>query len=117
AAQYLVITAPVLLLTQVVVIYEASLRALGQTTLPLVAGVISAIANILLNYVLIYGHWGFPALGVAGAAWGTLIARALQLAVVLVWLYGRKHGFALDLAALRMGMDKVQISRYLAFAL
>src|SRR5690606_36590037 len=52
AAQYLVITAPVLLLTQVVVIYESSLRALGQTTLPLVAGVIPAIANILLNYVL-----------------------------------------------------------------
>lgn len=117
AAQYLVITAPVLLLTQAIVIYEASLRALGQTGMPLVAGVISASVNVLLNYLLIFGHWGFPALGVAGAAWGTLIARVLQLIVILVWLYGRRHGFALGMTALRMGMDKEQIRRYLAFAL
>jgi putative MATE family efflux protein len=117
AAQYLMITAPVLLLTQFIVIYEASLRALGQTTMPLVAGVISALTNILLNYVLIYGHWGFPALGVAGAAWGTLIARVVQMIVMFAWLYARKHGFALGINALRMGMDKVQIKRYVAFAL
>lgn len=117
AAQYLTITAPVLLLTQFIVIYEASLRALGNTAMPLAAGVISAVANILLNYALIFGHWGFPALGVAGAAWGTLLARALQLLVILAWLYWRRHGYALGVSALRMGMDKEQIARYLAFSL
>src|SRR5690606_30564995 len=66
AAQYLVITAPVLLLTQVIVVYEASLRALGQTAMPLVAGVFSAVVNAVMNYALIFGHWGFPELGVAG---------------------------------------------------
>lgn len=55
-AQYLQITAPVLLLTQIIVIYEASLRALGNTTMPLAAGVIAALVNITLNYVLIFGH-------------------------------------------------------------
>lgn len=116
-AQYLMISAPALLLTQIIVIYEASLRSLGQTGMPLVAGLIAAIVNVLLNYALIYGNWGFPALGVAGAAIGTVIARAIQLCVVLGWVYGRKHGFALDSAALRMGMDGVQIRRYVAFAL
>jgi putative MATE family efflux protein len=117
AAQFLVITAPVLLLTQIIVIMEASLRPLGQTTMPLIAGVIAAVINVLLNYALITGNWGCPALGVAGAAWATLTARAVQLLVVLGYLYAKRHGFALGLGQLRQGFDGQQISRYLAFAL
>lgn len=117
AAQYLRITAPVLLLSQVIVVYEASLRALGNTAMPLAAGVVAGVTNILLNYALIFGHWGFPALGVAGAAWGTLIARVMQLLVIMGWLYARRHGFALSWSALRLGVDREQISRYLAFSL
>nr|WP_052417546.1 MATE family efflux transporter [Cellvibrio mixtus] len=117
AAQFLIITAPVLLLTQWIVIYEASLRALGSTTMPLVAGVFAAALNIVGNYALIEGNWGFPALGVAGAAWATLSARILQLLIVVGWVYARKHGFALSLAQLRMGLDKTQINRYLAFSM
>ena len=117
AAQFLVITAPVLLLTQIIVIIEASLRALGQTTMPLIAGIIAAITNVTLNYALITGNWGFPALGVAGAAWGTLIARFVQLAFMLTYVYATKHGFALKLKQLVLGIDPVQIKRYLAFAL
>jgi putative MATE family efflux protein len=117
AAQYLIITAPALLFTQWIVIYEASLRALGNTTMPLIAGVFAAALNIAGNYALIGGNWGFPALGVAGAAWATLGARALQLLIVVGWVYAKKHGFALNLAQLKMGLDKTQINRYLAFSL
>lgn len=116
-AQYLQITAPVLLLTQIIVIYEASLRALGNTTMPLAAGVIAALVNITLNYALIFGHWGFPELGVAGAAWATLAARILQLMFMLGWIYASKHGFALTFAQLRAGIDKAHVLRYSAFAL
>lgn len=117
AAQYLIITAPALLFTQWIVIYEASLRALGNTTMPLVAGVFAAALNIAGNYALIGGNWGFPALGVAGAAWATLGARALQLLIVVGWIYAKKHGFALSFTQLKMGLDKTQIHRYLAFSL
>lgn len=117
AAQYLQITAPVLLLTQVIVIFEASLRALGNTAMPLAAGIVAAVVNIGLNYVLIFGHWGFPALGVAGAAWATLAARVMQLGFMLGWLYLTRHGFALSFAQLRGGIDKEHILRYSAFAL
>lgn len=117
AAQFLIITAPVLLLTQWIVIYEASLRALGSTTMPLIAGVTAAIINIVINYALINGNWGFPALGVAGAAWGTLIARIFQLFIIVGWIYGKKHGFGLSFAQIKHGLDKVQIHRYLAFSL
>ncbi|MET0356901.1 MAG: MATE family efflux transporter [Cellvibrio sp.] len=116
-AQFLVITAPVLLLTQIIVIIEASLRALGQTTMPLIAGIIAAVVNVTLNYALITGNWGFPALGVAGAAWGTLIARSVQLIFMLAYVYGTKHGFALKLKQFAQGIDPVQIKRYLAFAM
>lgn len=117
AAQYLIITAPALLFTQWIVIYEASLRALGSTTMPLVAGVFAATLNIIGNYALIGGNWGFPELGVAGAAWATLGSRFLQLLIVVGWIYAKKHGFALSLAQIKMGLDKVQINRYLAFSL
>lgn len=117
AGQFLMITAPVLLLTQVIVILEASLRALGQTALPLAAGVAAAVVNVVLNYALIMGHWGFPALGVAGAAWATLTARVIQLSVILWWLYSRKHGFALSFSQWLAGANKDSIKPYLAFSL
>ncbi len=116
-AQFLVITAPVILLTQVIVIYEAALRALGQTTMALVAGIIAAVINVLLNYGLIMGNWGLPALGIVGAAWGTLIARVVQLLVIMAWVYGTKHGFALNIKQLRLGLNGVHVKRYLVFAL
>ncbi|WP_232522385.1 MATE family efflux transporter [Marinimicrobium alkaliphilum] len=94
-ARYLQITALVLLITQATVIFESALRALGNTTLPLIAAALSVVANVGLNYVLIFGHLGFPALGVEGAAWGTLIARMLQLVFLLIWLYSRNHRFAM----------------------
>ena len=117
AAQFLVITAPVILLTQIIVIFESALRALGQTTMPLVAGTIAAIMNVVLNYGLIMGHWGLPALGIAGAAWATLIARVIQLLIILLWIYAKKHGFALSAKQFLVGFSREHISRYLAFAL
>lgn len=117
AAQFLVITAPVILLTQIIVIFESALRALGQTTMPLVAGIVAAIINVALNYGLIMGHWGLPALGIAGAAWATLTARVIQLLIILLWVYAKKHGFALNAKQFFVGFDREHIARYLAFAL
>jgi MATE family, multidrug efflux pump len=51
------------------------------------------LLNVLLNWVLIYGHWGAPALGLAGAGWATFLAR-LVMALVLV-------GYVLRASALR----------------
>jgi putative MATE family efflux protein len=115
-ATFLIITAPVLLLTQWTVIHEASLRALGHTTMPLVAGIFAAVLNIFLNYILINGHMGFPALGVAGAAWATLIARLFQLIFILFWVYASKQLFALTLTQWKQARDAVQIRRYVKFS-
>lgn len=117
AANYLQITALVLLLSQITIIFEASLRALGNTTLPLIAGAVSVVVNIALNYALIFGHWGFPAMGVAGAAWATLIARAVQMAIVLAWVYGTGHSFALSLQQIAGYLSWKEVKHYIHFAL
>jgi Na+-driven multidrug efflux pump len=84
--------------------------------MPLVAGIFAAIANILMNYALINGHWGFPALGVAGAAWATLISRCLQTVLIVGWVYFSKQIFALNVSQWKQAKDKQQIRRYIQFS-
>lgn len=52
----------------------------------LVSAVIANIFNIFANYALIFGHWGFEPLGVAGAAWATQAAALLQALLLLGWM-------------------------------
>ena len=61
-----------------------SLQAMGMVRQALVAIVVANLFNVLANYVLIFGHWGFPALGVVGSAWSTSISRGV-MALVIVW--------------------------------
>lgn len=44
--------------------------------------------NVLLNWIMIYGKWGMPALGLEGAAWATLIARIAVFVAMMIWLIG-----------------------------
>ena len=58
------------------------LLAIGRPRLTLLAAVVAASLDVLMNYVLITGRWGFPRLGVAGAAWSTNAAVTLELAIL-----------------------------------
>ncbi len=71
------------------------LRAVEVVKVTLYVAIMSLVVNVGLNYVLIYGHFGFPALGVKGAAIATVIARIAELAVV--WLYAFKIQRAIDI--------------------
>ena len=62
--------------------YSSALREAGETVLPMRASVISLFVNLFFNYVLIFGKLGFPALGVKGAALGTVLSRVAELLVV-----------------------------------
>ncbi|MEN8827110.1 MAG: MATE family efflux transporter [Flavobacteriales bacterium] len=65
---------------------------LSQTKYSMWATVIANILNVLLNYVLIYGIWIFPELGIVGAAWGTLISR-IVMAIVMFLFIAKKEKF------------------------
>ena len=67
--------------------YASTLRETGQTTVPMTAGVIAVFVNLILNYVLIFGHFGAPELGVEGAALATVISRYVELLIVVCWTH------------------------------
>lgn len=62
----------------------------GDTRTPMLASLVANVANIALDYALIFGHWGFPAWGIAGAAAATVISSALGLAILFAQ-YFRKE--------------------------
>ncbi len=66
-------------------VYASSLRETGETLLPMKAGIAVVFVNLCLNWILIFGKLGAPALGVVGAAVATLIARCVECAIVLLW--------------------------------
>ena len=88
--EYIFVSALSFIPTMFTMAITSAMRATGDTKAPLIASVISMFTNLIFNYVLIYGHFGFPALGVYGAALGTLIARIVELLIVT---YALKKGF------------------------
>ena len=75
--------------------YSGTLRESGQTMVPMVAGICAVLVNLVLNYVLIFGHFGFPALGIQGAALATVISRYVELLIVSFWthLHSKENPF------------------------
>lgn len=67
-------------------VINAAMRAIGKTNVTLVAGVLSGAVDILLNYCLIEGHWGFPRLEIKGDAIATVAGTVVSCAVSIVYL-------------------------------
>ncbi|MEM5564629.1 MATE family efflux transporter [Psychroserpens sp. AS72] len=63
---------------------------LSMTKYPMYATILANIVNVVINYVLIFGKFGFPELGIVGAAYGTLISRFIMVAH-LWWLLTKKE--------------------------
>lgn len=78
-----------------------TLRETGEAKLPMVASVIAVLVNLVLNYILIFGNFGAPKMGVMGAAIATVIARFVELIIVYVGAYRRKHEFVFLQGAFR----------------
>jgi putative MATE family efflux protein len=74
-----------------------AMRAVGINKIQLIVGLITVVTNTSLNYLLIFGNFGFPTLGVQGAAIATAIARFLELGIYLIILKRHKHFFTFSL--------------------
>ena len=68
--------------------YAGTLRECGHPTVPMVAGMVAMGINLVGNYILIFGHFGAPTMGVAGAAVATVASRYAEMAIVVVWTHG-----------------------------
>ena len=80
--------------TAVTNIYVAVMRSMGRVKTPVITSLIAIFVNIFLNYTLIFGHFGAPALGVTGAAVATLTARIVEMSSIFIYTYGWKTELA-----------------------
>lgn len=82
---------PPMVVTQ---IYANTLRETGESMKPMIASVCSVVADICFNYLLIYGKFGLPRLEVRGAAVATVIARVVEMSVIVLWAHCGKEKYA-----------------------
>lgn len=100
-SQYLQIVGFGYIFTAISLTYVSVLRSTQNVRLPMIITIIALSTNVLLNYCLILGNFGFPALGIRGAAIGTLIARILEFTLLIYFSYRKQTAAAAKLSELR----------------
>lgn len=70
--------------------YADTLRAAGDTRVPMQASIIALVINLVFNYLLIFDHFGYKGLGVIGAAIATSLSRFGELAYIVIWTHRHK---------------------------
>lgn len=93
ATIYLRIVALSFIPNSMVLMFAFAYRSAQRTVVPFVIGLIGAAVNCILNYLLIFGSFGFPALGIAGAAIATLIANVVNLVLHVAYAKKTRQSF------------------------
>ena len=74
--------------------YRSLLTGISTTKAISYASGIMALSNVFLNYLLVFGNWGFPRLEIEGAAWASLFSEIISLIIILGWMAWTKKGKA-----------------------
>lgn len=74
--------------------YSTALKVVGQVKMPLFASICGVAINAVGNYILIFGHFGLPAMGVEGAAVATVISRFFEFFILII--FTKRHHFSFD---------------------
>ncbi len=94
----------------------ASLRGAGDTKTPMSANMVANLVNLVGNYLLIYGHFGFPRLDVVGAAIPTTLSRFVALVLILHKVFGHQGAVKMSLTD-SFRLDKETLGRILKIGL
>ena len=114
-AKYLRIVALSYILMCITQIYLNTMRSIERVLIATVVYAISLLTNIVLNAVLIFGLFGFPELGIKGAAIATLVSRILELLIVIWYAKNRNkvvHFHVRDMVK----VDKILFKDFLTYA-
>ena len=82
-------------------IYASTLREVGETRLPMIASIVAIFVNLIFNYLLIFGTFGFPEMGVTGAAIATVLSRYIEAAIIIAYTHLRRSFFGFIQGAYR----------------
>lgn len=82
-------------------VYSSTLRELGETKLPMYASIAAIFINLVFNYILIFGKFGFPRLGVSGAAIATVMSRFAEAFIIVIAVIVRRKSFPFIKGAFR----------------
>lgn len=115
-APFLRIVALSYVINSLTVLFAMTLRTIRQVRLPMIVSIAALTLKTALAYVLIFGYFGLPALGILGAAIATLVARILECAVLLTLVYRWQLPPALRLADLS-GYSHAFLARFAATTL
>lgn len=74
-------------------IFATSLREMKETFIPMLSGIIAIFVNLVFNYLLIFGKFGFPELGIIGAAIATVLSRFVEMLVIIIYVARHKIKF------------------------
>jgi putative MATE family efflux protein len=107
--EYLQVTMGTVVVLIALLIGGGALRGAGDSRTPMVVTAIANVVNIGLVYGLIYGHFGLPALGAVGSAWGTFLARGLGLALLVWALWRGRNG--VSIRSLKRWVPDLSIAR------
>lgn len=114
ASEYARIVGPSYLFNCLTGVYVGAHRSMENPKLGFIVFSISMTVDVFLNWLLIFGNWGAPAMGVAGAAWSTFFARVLELVIIIIHgLVNRRFRIKIPLL-LRPG--KVIAAKYIQYA-
>ena len=94
----------------------ASMRSVETAKIGLYISILALVTNVILNYVMIFGHFGFPAMGVKGAALATLISRILEAATIVVYVIVVDKKLNFKLADL-LKTDKTLLKDFIRYGL
>ena len=100
------------IITAISFAFSIALRTTGRPRVPLKVSIISFAVNTGLNYIFIFGKLGMPAMGIRGAALGTLIARIVEIILIVYAIYGTKSILAASFSEL-MSWKKDFVKRYI----
>lgn len=106
AADYMRILAFIYPLSGMASILAVHMRCYSYAQYPLYISAVGAVVNTILNYLLIFGNFGFPVMGVKGAAIASLISQMVNL-LLMIYFYRKYCQFAFDL-----GMTSSEVKQY-----
>ena len=108
ALDYLLITFIISPLALGLYMAHSVFRGLGRTDIPMIIALVVNVVNVVGDFILVYGLWGFPRMEVAGAALATSLAHVVGFILAMVFLFRGNSGLRVNLAAI----FKVNLSTY-----